>query len=233
MKSAHIFDEVGYWSEVKLEIVRDYAAAYSRILHAQEKPRLEHLYIDAFAGAGVHVAKATGEPVPGSPVNALLVRPPFKEFHFIDLDRDKAQFLHEMIGDRPDVTVHEGDCNQILLDEVFPRARYSDYKRALCLLDPYGLHLNWEVIQAAGQSASIEIFLNFPIMDMNRNVLWRDPEQIGAEQRKRMDAFWGDTSWRTAAYSTQGNLFEYEEKQANDTIAQAFRERLKSVAGFD
>jgi len=28
-------DEVGYWSEVKLEIVRDYAKAYSTVLNKQ------------------------------------------------------------------------------------------------------------------------------------------------------------------------------------------------------
>jgi three-Cys-motif partner protein len=45
------FDEIGYWSEVKLEIVRKYAAAYSTILSKQPLIR-GHLYIDAFAGAG-------------------------------------------------------------------------------------------------------------------------------------------------------------------------------------
>ena len=32
------FDEIGYWSELKLEIIRDYAAAYSKILAAQNNP---------------------------------------------------------------------------------------------------------------------------------------------------------------------------------------------------
>lgn len=45
------FDEIGYWSEVKLEIVRKYAAAYTRILATQPSIR-GHLYIDGFAGAG-------------------------------------------------------------------------------------------------------------------------------------------------------------------------------------
>ena len=44
------------------------------------------------------------------------------------------------------------------------------------MLDPYGLHLDWEVIETAGKMRSIEIFLNFPIMDMNRNALWRNPD---------------------------------------------------------
>jgi hypothetical protein len=37
------FDEIGYWSEIKLEIVRKYAEAYSTILSRQ---RLEHVYVE-------------------------------------------------------------------------------------------------------------------------------------------------------------------------------------------
>jgi three-Cys-motif partner protein len=70
------FDEIGYWSEVKLDIVKEYAAAYSKILSAQKSPSLHHIYIDAFAGSGIHISKSTGEYVQGSPMNALLIRPP-------------------------------------------------------------------------------------------------------------------------------------------------------------
>jgi len=51
------------------------------------------LLIDAFAGAGIHKLKSTGDWVLGSPLNALLVKPPFKEFHFIDLDGDKSSYI--------------------------------------------------------------------------------------------------------------------------------------------
>jgi three-Cys-motif partner protein len=84
------FDEIGYWSEVKLDIIRDYAAEYSRILSAQKSPAFYHIYIDAFAGAGMHVSKSTGDFIPGSPQNALLVKPPFREYHLIDLDKKKS-----------------------------------------------------------------------------------------------------------------------------------------------
>lgn len=57
------YDEIGYWSEVKLEIVRKYASAYSTILSKQQYIK-RHLYIDAFAGAGVHISKHTGDFVP-------------------------------------------------------------------------------------------------------------------------------------------------------------------------
>lgn len=78
--------EIGYWSEIKLEIIRDYASAYSRIMAAQTRARLKYLYIDAFSGAGFHVSKTSGELVWGSPMSVLLVDPPFSEYHFIDLE---------------------------------------------------------------------------------------------------------------------------------------------------
>jgi three-Cys-motif partner protein len=225
-------DEVGYWSEIKLEILRKYAKAYTTILQRQA-PIRGYLYIDGFAGAGVHISRDTGQFIPGSPLNALLVRPPFTEYHFIDLDGGRAESLRELAKGRENVFVHEGDCNTILMDRVFPRAQYSDYRRGLCLLDPYGLHLKWEVLQVAGQMQSIEVLVNFPLMDMNMDVLWRDPGRVGEAQAGRMDGFWGDRSWRDAAYKKTRGLFgTMEEKAGSLPIVRSFCERLKKVAGF-
>jgi len=79
---------------------------------------------------------------------------------------------------------------------------------------------------------TLDLFLNFPVMDINRNVLWRDPERVEEAQRRRMTFFWGDDSWLEAAYRTDRTLFPMPEKQPNESIAEAFRERLKKVAGF-
>src|ERR1700674_5738193 len=171
MKSQPQFDEIGYWSEIKLEILRKYAAAYSTILAARKNPLLHHVYIDDFAGAGVHVSRSTGEFVSGSPRNALEVRPPFREYHFIDIDRKKVASLKRLIGERADVHFYVGDCNRILLDKIFPFVQYTQYRRGLCILEPYGLHLDWKVIQTAGEMKTVDLFLNFPVADMNRNVL--------------------------------------------------------------
>jgi three-Cys-motif partner protein len=225
-------DQIGYWSELKLDIVREYAKPYSIIINKKSNIR-SHIYIDAFAGTGVHISRRTQEYVAGSPLNALNVEPPFKEFHFIDLDGGKADALRKLSSDLSNVHVYEGDCNKLLIENIFPRAKYSDYRRALCLLDPYGLHLNWKVVKTAGQMKSVEIFLNFPLMDMNRNVLWRNPDKVKPEQASRMDRFWGNHSWRDAAYTKTRDLFgEVEEKAANEAVAKAYKERLNKVAGF-
>ena len=34
--------------------------------------------------------------------------------------------------------------------KVFPTLRFESYRRALCLLDPYGLDLKWEVMFRGG-----------------------------------------------------------------------------------
>jgi three-Cys-motif partner protein len=229
------FDEIGYWSEVKLAIVREYAGAYSRILSQQKEHKLDHVYVDAFAGAGAHVSKTTGEMVPGSPLNALAIKPPFKEYHLIDLDGAKVENLRSLVGTRADVSIHEGDCNDILLKTIFPRVLYQYYRRGLVLLDPYGLTLRWEVVESAGKMRSIEIFLNFPIMDMNRNALWSNPSGVADEDIARMTSFWGNDSWKKAAYAEQTNIFggvDPVKHGGNEQIVQAYRERLKRIAGF-
>lgn len=227
------FDEIGYWSEVKLDIVREYASAYSTIVSAQKNPPLYHIYIDAFAGAGIHVSRQSGEFVAGSPLNALLIRPPFREYHFIDLDTQKVDALTAMVGGRKDVHIHKGDCNPLLLSNIFPQARYEDYRRALCLLDPYGLDLDWKVIETAGQMRSVEIFLNFQVVDMHRNILWLHPEHVDSSQVDRLNRYWGDDSWRSVAYESEPGLFgTLERKASSQAIAEGFRRRLKKVAGF-
>jgi three-Cys-motif partner protein len=91
-------------------------------------------------------------------------------------------------------------------------------------------------MEMAGKSRAIDMFLNFPVMDMNRNAIWRTPGAVPKDGIGRMNRFWGDESWREAAYAEhpQGNLFGTPDiiKQGNDAIVGAFRERLRKVAGF-
>ena len=80
------------------------------------------------------------------------------------------------------------------------------------------MNLDWEVIQAAGQMKSIEIFLNFMVMDMNMNVLWKNPDNVPSSQLVRMDAFWGDRSWRNTLYQKpQGLLPGFDLRRRSPT----------------
>jgi three-Cys-motif partner protein len=226
-------DEIGPWSEIKLDILRDYAAPYSRILSSNN---FHHGYIDAFSGPGLHVRKKGKEEVLGSPLVALEVEPPFKEYHFIDLDGEKIGFLKKQVGSRDNVMFYTGDSNIMLVDSVLPRFSYAKRTRALCVLDPYKLTLDWNAVRSAGTSRAVEVFINFPVMHMNRNCKQEKVSQILPGELLALDRFWGDRSWHAAMFkpSRQMNFFEEEDldKTGNPDLVNAYCERLREIAGF-
>ena len=231
-------DEIGIWTEVKLDIIKEYANAFTKIMKNKEWCK-GYVYIDAFAGPGVHISKRTGEFILGSPLNALEIDYPFKEYHYIDIDKEKAEILSGLIGDRADINIYKGDCNKILTEKILPSLPYKSYKRALCILDPYGLHLNWKTIMTAAQQRTTEIFLNFPLMDMNRNVLHKNLFSVESDQIERMNRFCGTDEWQEILYKedNQMNLFgdTYRIKvvDSNAKLSNWFKkERLQKAAGF-
>jgi three-Cys-motif partner protein len=227
------FDEIGYWSELKLAIIAEYGEKYTTTFKSSS---LKKYYIDGFCGAGLHVSRETGNAVEGSPSRALKVEPPFDGYYFIDLAEEKTSYLERLYGNRPDVHIHTGDTNEYLTKELLPQIQFENYNRALCLLDPYGLHLDWDVMYQAGQSKAIDMFLNFPVMDINRNAIWHHPENVPDAGIQRMNRFWGDETWREVAYieNPQRVLWGAPDfvKQGNEVIVNAFCERLRKVAGF-
>lgn len=126
------FDEIGAWSELKLEIVEKYGSAYTNAL---KNSGLKKYYIDGFSGPGAHVSKKTRAVVEGSPARALKVTPPFDGYYFIDLNPEKTDYLRSTCGNRSDVDIRTGDCTEILTRDLLPKIQYKHRNRALCLLD--------------------------------------------------------------------------------------------------
>ena len=229
-------DEVGHWTEIKLAILNEYAHVYTQIVSRQNysgKKRFESCYIDAFAGHGYHISRTSGEMVPGSPVRALSVEPPFDDFIFIDLNENRVREI-ENLSQGYDVVprVFHGDANDVLLNNVLPLVQYKDYRRGLCLLDPYGFHLHWKTMEEIGKAKSLEVLFNFSIMDINQNMLRRNIDMIDPEQADRMTLGWGDESWKDISY--EQTLFDemLDKKPGNEAIVQGYKNRLHQIAGF-
>lgn len=201
------------WPALKLEIVRRYAAAYSHVMSRQAG--LAYHYIEGFAGPDVSLAPLNGDLVPGHPLNALRVEPPFRHHFLLDLDGGRAATLRRQVGERPDITLLEGDANELLLRDVLPRVRAEDYRRALCVLDPCGLRLDWRVLEAAGRLRTIDLFVSLPATDERGEPLWT---AAGARDEARLTRAWGDDSWRDVP---------------GDRVAAAFARRLREVARFE
>ena len=200
------------WPALKLEIIRRYAAAYSHVMSRQAG--LAYHYIEGFAGADVRLEPLNGGLVAGHALNALHVQPPFRHHYLLDLDGGRAATLRKHAGERPDVTLLEGDANELLLRDVLPRVRAEDYRRALCVLDPCGLRLDWRLLEAAGRLRTIDLFVSLPATDEQGGPLWT----AGARDEARLTRAWGDDSWRDVP---------------GERIAAAFARRLREVARFE
>jgi hypothetical protein len=147
---------IPYWPQLKLDIVRRYGAAYSTI--SSRQPGLAHYWIDGFIRSGTDTS--AHEFVPASVLNALLVTPPFRHHYLVSMDGTSADAVRRAVDGRADVTLLEGGA-RALLEEVLPRVRQEDYRRALCVLDPGGPALDWRAIEMAGRLRTIDLFVAF------------------------------------------------------------------------
>jgi three-Cys-motif partner protein len=249
--SHHIFG--GDWTTEKLERVRKYLRAYTTIFASNERARrLTTTYVDAFAGSGSRLASKTHgssvlgfdeliEPdnqafLKGSARIALEVEPAFRQYLFIEKAPERVQELERLKHDFPNkasrITIEQADANSYL-------ARWCDsvdwrHNRAVVFLDPYGMQVDWNVIQAIGQTRAIDMWMLFPLgMGVNRLLTRREPpptEWAGALTR-----IFGTDSWQDAFYPTRTvrTLFgeeEHRDKQADfEAIGRFFVERLKTV----
>ncbi len=231
-------EAIGTWSEIKLQIIREYASAYTTILKEQPWCR-GYAYIDAFAGGGQFVSKSDHDGlIIGSPLNALNIQNKFAEYHFIDIDPQKIDKLEELTADRPErgaIHFYTGDANMKVPQEILPNFQYDSFKRALCILDPYGVDIEWTTIAKIGQSKTMDVYLNFPLMDINRNAARRVIELSDPNQGEKLTRIWGDDPWKELAYTLQERLFDEPvlvKIKGNETLKRSFMARLKNKAGF-
>ena len=190
------------------------------------------------------VLPGTGKPktrdeerfIDGSPRVALELSTPFTKYHFIERSNWRIEKLEALKGDFPDhsIQIYPGDCNEILRTQIVPGLARESYKRAIAFLDPFGMELEWSTLEEIARVRTIEVFLNFSVMGINRNVRLRHKSDISAAMRARMDRFWG-TEWEAELFEEEQTLFGPEEvriKQSGRDLGQRFRSRLNQIFPF-
>lgn len=233
--------KAGPWTKRKLELLDKYLSAYTTILAAQSWCTGVH-YIDAFAGAGAHLDRETRELLDGSPKIAIKADPPFDRLIFIEKNEDRVECLNALRDEYPDrsIEVWEADCNDVL-PHIFEEIPGN--QRAFLLLDPYNLGVRWETIQAAAEAGkqrgdrfdkTIEIMINFSLLDANRNVVRSRPEDMDPHQAQRLTEMWGSQEWMDWVYKEAPQLTLYGPEQVKeddvaDRLSEGFRARLKTV----
>jgi three-Cys-motif partner protein len=228
-------DTVGPWSEDKLELLRKYLNAYTAIMQGQRWCRNGYHYVDAFAGTGRPRARDEERYIDGSPRVALTIQNPFHSYTFVEMSPWRVQRLQELrdeFRDR-DIRIRQEDCNRVITTEITPRIRYEQFNRGLIFLDPFSMNTEWTTVEQIAETRALEIFMNFPVMALNRTALPNDPYALADAQVQRMNRFWGSNEWRVNIYEEVPTLFGPVEIKIHSTtgrrLGQLFKRRLEQV----
>lgn len=241
----------GGWTDDKLERLRKYLATYTTIFNKNERARkLKTIYVDAFAGTGYRARKTQpnyqsplfpelAEPeaaafLDGSARIALRVEPPFKQYLLIERDLARAQALQQLKHNFPDkqIEIVEEDANNYLTQWCAEQDwRYS---RAVVFLDPYGMQVSWDLIEALARTKAIDLWFLFPLGVAVNRLLTKKAPPTGA-WADALTRILGTDAWKREFYvqKKQPTLFGEEESYEKEAdfklIGRFFVERLKTV----
>jgi three-Cys-motif partner protein len=194
--------EVGAWTLDKLALIAYYLPKFAEL--CTEKAHGWY-FVDGFAGIGANSSPefATAK---GSALLGVTQEPPASRALLVELNADDAAILEHRVQPHSErVRVICGDTNRVL-----PTALGSDltnlYLPAFCVLDPYGLNLNWSTVEACAKHRAYgtpyELLVYFSTPGAARSAGVRAPGFMEANQARLNLTFGGD-AWRAIAEMQQ------------------------------
>lgn len=106
--------------------------------------------------------------------------------------------------------------------------------RAVLFLDPFGMQVEWETIQAIASTKAIDLWILFPIgVAVNR--LLKKNGKVSPSWKRKLDLIFGTSDWYEAFYQFKTDLGLFGEQKTAikrsdfKDIGQYFVKRLKSV----
>ena len=246
----------GQWTEEKLDRLKDYLSAYTKIFDRNERARyFQTTFVDAFAGTGYRTVEGDdGQESPssllqdvyddeeaeafqkGSARIAVETEPSFDNYLFIEENPNYAQALEQLRDQFPHkahtITIVQGEANE----ELRNWCRETDWSRnrAVVFLDPYGMEVEWTTIEAIASTQAIDLWILFPLGQAVNRLLTRNklPEGKWAE---RLTILFGTEAWKDAFYQPRRQMSWLDsddtvEKDTNfEKIGEYFLERLGTI----
>jgi len=244
----------GDWTDEKLDCLRKYLTAYRQIFSTNERARyfITH-YVDAFAGTGYR--QPSGAPAisslslfeeehdadgdsyrKGSARIALEINPPFHRYLFLDTNPLYIQALKQTRSDFSQIAERiQIECAEAntYLHEWCQKTNWHQ-NRAVVFLDPYGMQVEWSLLEALAKTEAVDLWILFPI-GIGINRLLTKKAEPPAEWANALTRIFGTEEWRAEFYKTQTvqTLFAQEDiscKNADfETIGAFFIKRLQTI----
>lgn len=209
----------GSWTTEKLERVRKYLVAYTKIFRTNVRAQyFQTTYVDAFAGTGARIDATADHDVlggslfgligdsdvdsfkKGSARIALEVDPPFDHYTFVELKPDRAAELESLTTQfaARDIRVERAEAN------AFLRSWCSQTNwrrnRAVVFLDPYGMQVEWRTIEAIADTKAIDLWWLVPLgIGLNRLLTSGGPPPL--EWAEALTRSLGTDDWRSVFYA--------------------------------
>jgi len=218
-----------------LETVAKYLGAFTTALKRQD---FRLLYVDACAGSGASIPKSalrdmddqeeqssllgsseqvadTDQIIVGSAIRALGVNIPFDQYLFNDVKKSNVAALQERVNTdfrhlKGRVKITQFDANKMLLD----LCEQTDWKstRAVVFVDPFGLQIKYETLEALAQTEAIDLWYLVPVFAMYRQV--RGDGEVLKDGGRSVDEAMGTKEWRhVVAVREKGQIDLFGESQ--------------------
>lgn len=237
----------GNWTELKIEILVEYAKAYLTIMNTYaSKYNWKLLYFDGFAGSGFIQKKSTKnqETIIGAAKRILDIEKPrpFDEYYFVEKEEKNIKKLSEITKnyDKKKINVVNTDCNEkILAMSQFLESFKGQKYRVLAYIDPCGMQLQWKSLEAL-QRLNVDTWILVPT-GMGVNRLLKKNGDISDAWLDKLEIFLGMTKEKIVEYfyfqKTIPTLFGDDivitkEEKAIEKSAKLYQTRLKEIFKF-
>jgi three-Cys-motif partner protein len=243
----------GDWTTAKLDVLSRYLTSYTIALKDKPSPDRPFIkaYIDAFAGTGYRslkespaqheslfpdmAAQDSQSLLEGSAKLALRTTPAFDRYIFIERHSARCKQLGNLKNEFPalaeNIKILPGDANIEIQNLAGKDWRF---RRAVLFLDPYGMQVEWNTIEAIANTKAIDLWLLFPL-GIGVNRLLKKSGDIPDSWRERLNTLLGTDAWYKEFYTIQTTktLFGTEQdhfiKESMETIGRYFNDRLRSI----
>lgn len=222
----------GYWTEVKLDILRKYLVGFN----LASKRAGATVYLDLFAGKVLNTRPDTGTEYEGSTAVAMRTMPAFTRLAFWELEGPASRLRHDLASAFPGDSRYQvvaGDCN-VHLGEGLTFVSDLRWAPTFVFIDPKGLQVAWTTLQQlAGwrresRGRKVELWILFPESALERVLGLKGVK--GQSSASQLDRLFGNDDW--VAIHQRRRSGEYSPDRTRAEFINLLRWRLTNDLGY-
>lgn len=225
----HEFGSVS--TDLKLKLLKEYLKAFTRALRGTFR---DLWYVDAYAGTGRRTVKILARDPDlldegieeqivqrqGSAQIAIEIQPSFDRLVFIDLNRRHVRALTELKRNfetsKRRIDVLRQDANEAIRELISTHDFAGT--RVVMFLDPYGLSVSWQTLQAIAKTGAIDVWYFVSLEGLFRQAA-HDAAKINNKKRAAITRMLGTAEWEQAWYAAPPTLDLFDDAKIAQRVA--------------